>query len=62
VREEKPADYIKVVAGILPKELNVRTEALEEIAEDELAAAIVILRSAIAAQQAGGGADPETKH
>jgi hypothetical protein len=62
VREERPADYIKVIAGILPKELNVNTNALEELAEDELAAAIDILRSALAAGQVGTGSGEKTRH
>jgi hypothetical protein len=62
VREERPHEYLKVVAGILPKELNVRTNALEELSEDELTAGINALRSLLAASQNGSGGDQETKH
>lgn len=62
VREERPHEYLKVVAGILPKELNVRTNALEELSEDDLAVAIDALRSALALKAPGAGADQETKH
>lgn len=36
VREEKPDAYLKVVASLLPKELNVRVSDLEDLPEDEL--------------------------
>jgi hypothetical protein len=38
VREEKPDAYLKVIASILPKELNVNTNAVGELTDDELAA------------------------
>jgi hypothetical protein len=62
VREERPADYLKVVAGILPKELNVTTNAVEEMTDDELAAGIAALQSILASQAAREGSDQETKH
>jgi hypothetical protein len=60
VREERPADYLKIVASILPKELNVRTAPLEELSDDELERGIAILQGMIAAQ--GEGEDPSTRH
>jgi hypothetical protein len=62
VRETKPADYLKVVASILPKELNVTTNAVEEMSDDELAAGIAALQSIIAAQTDGEGSASKTKH
>ena len=44
VREERPQDYLKVVASILPKELNVNTTALGDMSDDELTATLVALR------------------
>jgi hypothetical protein len=60
VREERPADYLKIVASILPKELNVKTNAVEELSDAELEAGIEILRAMIAAQEEGE--DPSTRH
>ena len=54
--------FRKVVAGILPKELNVTTNAVEEMSDDELAAGIAALQSILAAQAAREGSEPETKH
>lgn len=62
VREERPHEYLKVVAGILPKELNVRTSALEELSDDDLAAGIDALRSAFAARTDGDGSGEKTRH
>lgn len=36
VREKKPDAYLKVVASLLPKELNVRVSELEDLADKEL--------------------------
>lgn len=62
VREEKPAEYVKVVASLMPKELNVRTNAVEELSDDELAAGIAALQSLLAAQQVSGGSEEKTRH
>jgi hypothetical protein len=62
VREEKPAEYVKVVASLMPKELNVRTNAVEELSDDELAAAIAVLQSVLATQDPDGGSAEKTRH
>lgn len=36
VRAEKPDQYLKVVASVLPKELNVRVSDLDELSDEEL--------------------------
>lgn len=36
VRKERPADYLKVVASILPKDVNVNVRPLEEMTDDQL--------------------------
>jgi hypothetical protein len=55
VREDRPHEYLKVVASILPKELNVNTRQVEEMSDDELAAGIAALQSILAAQAAREG-------
>lgn len=47
VRAEKPDQYLKVVASILPKEMNVRVSELEELSDDELDRRIRALADAI---------------
>lgn len=57
VIEERPHEFIKAVAGILPKELNVNTQPVQELSDDELAAALVTLRSLVASQAIGTGTE-----
>lgn len=59
---DHPEKLVSIVAGILPKELNVTTNPAEELSDDDLAAGIASLRAIIAAQQAREGSDSETKH
>ena len=44
VRHEEPATYLKVVASILPKELIMTENALEEISDEELIEALAMIR------------------
>jgi hypothetical protein len=60
VRQERPDAYLKIIASVLPKELDVRTDPLEELSDDELEAGIAILKSIIAAQPED--VDPSTRH
>jgi len=58
VREEKPDAYLKVIASILPKELNVNTNALGDMSDDELTAVLAALRAladTVAPALAGAG-------
>lgn len=47
VRVEKPDQYLKVVASILPKELNVNVNEFDELTDDQLIQRIRELDSAI---------------
>src|SRR5580700_5405413 len=49
VRQEFPAQYLKVIASILPKELHVKTDSLEDMPDDELLDILYAVRSLIAA-------------
>lgn len=40
MREERPADYLKVIASILPRDVNVNVSAIEGMSDDELSATI----------------------
>ena len=51
MREKSPADYVKVVAATLPKELNVKVSELDELTDDQLARQL----AAVAAQLARAG-------
>lgn len=36
VCRDRPQDYLKIVASILPRDLNVRVNELEDVSDDEL--------------------------
>ena len=47
-REEKPTEYVKVVAGLLPKELLVRKDPVDEMSDEESADVLDILKEIVA--------------
>lgn len=58
-REEKPTEYVKVVASLLPKELLVRKDPVNEMSDEEIADALDILRGMVAG---GGERSPGPAH
>jgi hypothetical protein len=48
VRSEEPAQYLKVVAGLLPKEVKLERTELGDLSEDEIIAAVDALRTFLA--------------
>lgn len=52
MRTEKPAEYIRAIASLMPKELEI-TRPLDDVSDDELSAAITAVRAVIAAQAIG---------
>lgn len=69
VREEKPDQYLKVVASILPKDLNVNINSTDDLTDEQLIERIRSLDSAIrpfldaqGASGSVGGTRPETTH
>ena len=60
VREEKPDQYLKVVASLMPRDLNINVSPYEDWTDDELVAAIRSLNEQIiAAREAEEGEMPE---
>lgn len=53
-REEKPAEYLKVVAGLAPKKIEVKEDPLDAFDDDELSAALAAIAAVRQAQDAGG--------
>lgn len=62
VRTEKPDQYLKVVASILPKELNIKTDAFDGISDDQLAAIVAAATAALGIAGDGEGDAPATAH
>lgn len=64
VRETKPDAYLKVIASILPKDLNVNVNNMDTMTDDELIARIRQLDASIRPfleAQGDGGADHGTE-
>lgn len=47
VRQERPADYLKVVASLLPKQIEVKEGAFDGVSDEQLAALVLAARSAL---------------
>lgn len=61
-RETNPAAYVKTVASLLPKDVNINVTQINELADDDLAAALAAAREAIAIHRAvGAGAGTPDK-
>jgi hypothetical protein len=45
VRTERPAEYLKIVAAVLPKEFFIEDGRLENLSDEELAECIELLKS-----------------
>lgn len=55
VRKEKPDQYLKTVASILPKELNVKSDPLDGFTDEQLAAFIAATADAGGGEEDGDG-------
>lgn len=62
VINERPHEFIKAVAAIVPKDINVKTSTVQELSDDELIAALAALRSAVALAGAGSGSEAPSRH
>lgn len=59
VRIDKPDQYLKVVASILPKELNIKVNELDELSDEQLARQFAAITAQLAAAGFGVGAGTE---
>jgi hypothetical protein len=61
-REDKPEVYVKVLASILPKELNVKVSELDDLTDDQIIRQLASLTAQLAAAgfSFGEGAGSET--
>jgi hypothetical protein len=51
VRQEQPAQYLRVIASILPKEISVASSSICDLGDDELTEMIAAVHALIAAGQ-----------
>lgn len=54
VRETRPDQYLRVVASILPKEVEIKRASLDGLTDDELSAGLDALRALVAGGTAAG--------
>jgi hypothetical protein len=47
VRTEKPAEYLKIVASLVPRDINLKTPGLEDMDDDELLDALDQVRAVV---------------
>ncbi len=61
VRADDPSTYVRVIAGLLPKELEIK-RPLADLTDDELVNAVTLIRAAIAgnSDEHGNGASPKS--
>ena len=55
VRLEKPEQYLKVIVSILPKQIEIKEGAFDDISDEDLAALVAAARSALGVAEEGGG-------
>lgn len=53
VRETRPHEYLKVVASILPKQLEIKESAFDGISDEQLAAIVAAAASALGVVEDG---------
>ena len=59
VRAEKPDQYLKVIASLLPKEVEIKRTTLDGLTDDELAAGLEAVRAIIGASIPVGDGAPK---
>jgi hypothetical protein len=62
VRATKPDVYLKVVASILPQQLEIKNDAFDAFSDAELTALVVAARSALGVSESGGSEANPTAH
>jgi hypothetical protein len=68
MRIEKPSEYVRVIASLVPKELLVQESALSEMSDDDLVESLAIIRrlkaraATVLVEQIEQKPDETTKH
>lgn len=58
VREERPHEYLKVVASLLPKQIEVKEGTFDGFSDEQLSALVHAARSALGVAESGGEGKP----
>jgi hypothetical protein len=62
VREKRPDAYLKVVASLLPKQLDIEDDAFDGLTDEQLAALIAYSRAALGIGEDSDGEAKATAH
>jgi hypothetical protein len=62
VRAEKPDQYLKVIAAIVPKELHLKDGTFDGLSDDDLAILLAFVRGETGGDQESSGSGAETAH
>ena len=62
VRATDPAAYVRVIASILPKQVEIKEGAFDGLSDEELAALVAAARSALGVAEGGGSGEQPTTH
>jgi hypothetical protein len=58
-REQNPAAYVRTVASLLPKDVNLNVNVTEQLTDDELASGLLAVRQALAVRERASKASGE---
>lgn len=47
VRRDRPQEYLKLVAGLIPRQIEIPRGAFDDVSDDELAAIVAAARAAV---------------
>lgn len=62
VRTDDPSTYLKVIAAIVPKELNIKHDAFDGVSDEQIAALIAAARAALGLGEGGREEAGATAH
>ena len=48
VRLERPADYLRIIASLMPKQVEIQTDPFDGVSDHELAAIVALAQSQVA--------------
>lgn len=54
VRTDRPHEYLKVIASILPKQVEIKEGAFDGVSDEQLASLVAAARSALGIVEGGG--------
>ena len=61
VRDNDPSTYVRVIAGLLPKEVKIEQQPLAEMSDDELSSLIDLIRAANGSSVSVGAGESAAK-